>query len=328
MAVSSKAVVFEAGIPFQLAFYALIEHGSLLFFGNSLFPACEFLTDFLLPLPSHFNINLATDVAPIWDAEKHVFVALMTIGDYIRALLVCHTQNISMLDLSTRSIADMLCSPLVTYQHNDFHALDADDSVQQLCLQLTRLSADYVPIVDPDAGSLVSVLGHLDVVHLLDQAAKQHPNLFFETLEQMRIGTYGDRVVTAPYTAMLPEVIATLAQHNLSGIPIVDHDHRVVGLYHKTDVTFITKAADPDAVLTNLAAFSVSDVLQIQQQQAMAGEDRGSAQVLITCLISDRIDVVLAAMMNARTTRIVCIDGVGRCLGIISVKDIVHYYLG
>jgi hypothetical protein len=29
MAVSSKAVVFEAGIPFQLAFYALIEHGAL-----------------------------------------------------------------------------------------------------------------------------------------------------------------------------------------------------------------------------------------------------------------------------------------------------------
>ena len=36
-----------------------------------------------------------------------------------------------------------------------------------------RHEADYVPIVDPDEGNLVSILGYLDVVHLLDQAAKQ-----------------------------------------------------------------------------------------------------------------------------------------------------------
>jgi hypothetical protein len=36
-----------------------------------------------------------------------------------------------------------------------------------------RHEADYVPIVDPDEGNLVAILGYLDVVHLLDQAAKQ-----------------------------------------------------------------------------------------------------------------------------------------------------------
>ena len=267
-------------------------------------------------------------MAPIWDAEKHVFVALMTIADYVRALLVCHQQNISMLDLSTRSIADMLCSPLISYQHSDFHAIDAEDSVQQLCLQLMRLTADYVPIVDPDAGSLVGVLGYLDLVHLLDQAAKQHPNLFFETLEQMRIGTFGDRVVSAPVSSLLPDVLAALGNHEVSGIPITDQAHRVVGLYHKTDVTFITKAADPDSVLTNLSSFSVGDVLQLQQQQILAGEALSTMQVLVTCNITDRIDVVLAAMMSGRSTRIICIDGAGKCVGVISVKDIIHYYLG
>ena len=32
-----------------------------------------------------------------------------------------------------------------------------------------RLEADYVPVIDPDDGNLVSILGYLDVVHLLDQ---------------------------------------------------------------------------------------------------------------------------------------------------------------
>ena len=34
---------------------------------------------------------------------------------------------------------------------------------------LHRLEADYVPVIDPDDGNLVSILGYLDVVHLLDQ---------------------------------------------------------------------------------------------------------------------------------------------------------------
>lgn len=249
----------------------------------------------------------------------------MTVGDYIRALLVCFTQNISMIDLSTRSIADMLCSPLMTYQHGDFHALDAEDSVQQLCLQLVRLSADYVPVIDPDSGSLVSVLGYIDIVHLLDQAAKQHPNLFFETLEQMRIGTFGQNVITAPGTALLPEVLSVLGTHDISGIPVVDANQRVIGLYHKTDVTFITKAADPDAVLTNLSSFSVNEVLQLQQGSQAVGDRK---HVLVTCNLTDRIDVILAAMMNNRSTRIVCIDALGVCLGVVSVKDIIRYYLG
>ena len=36
---------------------------------------------------------------------------------------------------------------------------------------LHRLEADYVPVIDPDDGNLVSILGYLDVVHLLDQGA-------------------------------------------------------------------------------------------------------------------------------------------------------------
>ena len=45
-----------------------------------------------------------TDVAPLWDPSKRVFVAMMTISDYVQALQVCRKQGVSMLDLSTRTI--------------------------------------------------------------------------------------------------------------------------------------------------------------------------------------------------------------------------------
>jgi CBS-domain-containing membrane protein len=193
---SSKGVIFETSIPFQLAFFALVEHD--------------------------------TDVAPLWDPCKRVFVAMMTISDYVQALQVCRKQGVSMLDLSTRTITEMLASPAMTFRHPDFQTMDAEDSIQQLCLHLHRLEADYVPIIDPDDGNLVSILGYLDVVHLLDQAAKQHPHLFSETIEQMCIGQFVD-VLTAPRTAMLCDVLSVLAERNIAAMPVIDDRGKVVG---------------------------------------------------------------------------------------------------
>jgi hypothetical protein len=151
LANSNKAIVFETSIPFQLAFFALVEHD--------------------------------TDVAPLWDPARRQFVGLMTISDYVQALQVCRRQGISMLDLSTRSItglppsplaveatadaptptstcrpcpmcplplapgpsphtlsahADMLSSPAMTFRHPEYQTLDAEDTIQQLCLHLHR----------------------------------------------------------------------------------------------------------------------------------------------------------------------------------------------
>ena len=49
-------------------------------------------------------IILDTDVAPLWDPTRRIFVAMMTISDYVQALQVCRKQGVSMLDLSTRTI--------------------------------------------------------------------------------------------------------------------------------------------------------------------------------------------------------------------------------
>ena len=47
----------------------------------------------------------------------------MSIVDYIQALLVCRTNNISMLELASRSIADMLLSPALTMRHAEYRPI-------------------------------------------------------------------------------------------------------------------------------------------------------------------------------------------------------------
>ena len=73
----------------------------------------------------------------------------------------------------------------VRFRHADFQAVDAEDSVVQLCLLLLRTGSDYAPVLDPDNGNLVAILGYLDILNLLEKAGNQYPHFFSQTLQEL-----------------------------------------------------------------------------------------------------------------------------------------------
>lgn len=289
---SRKGVVFETSISFQFAFFALIEHD--------------------------------TYVAPLWDPERKTFVALMTLQDYILALQVCRAQGVSMMELSTKTIRDVLQSQF-EFKHPEFASLDAEDSLLQLCLLLRRRRAAFVPIVDPDEGALVGILGHLDLLHFLDLASKQHPQLFSGTLEQLNIGSFSN-VVTAPLNTPLAQIIGGMEERGLVGVPIVDDNGVVVGLYHSSEMTFIIKARDADGVLENLKQLTVGQALELEKQP---GDENitSISHKMVTCSAQDRLTAVIDLMMSARTTIAVCVDSRGQCTGVVTLNDIIDHFV-
>lgn len=71
------------------------------------------------------------------------------------------------------------------FRHADFQAVDAEDSVVQLCMLLLRTGSDYAPVLDPDNGNLVAILGYLDILNLLEKAGNQYPQFFSQTLQEL-----------------------------------------------------------------------------------------------------------------------------------------------
>jgi CBS domain-containing protein len=248
-------------------------------------------------------------------------------SDYIRTLQSFYRQNIPPIELSTKTIADMMTSQSLTFRHKGFQSIDAEDSVQQLYMQIQKLGVDYVPAVDPDTGSLVSLLGYLDLGHLLDEAAKQHPQLFNQTVEAICKDTEGS--ITAPRSANLAMVLGAMEERNMIAIPVLDEANCVIGMYYKTDVTFVTRAADPDAIMSNLSGLTVGDALQLQQQQQVqpAGEAMARVQPMVRCGPMDAVSTVVNNMMMARTTIVVCVSESNQCLGTMSIADILKYFL-
>ena len=301
---SAKVIVFEKTIPCHMAFYALVEHDA--------------------------------NAAPIWDPARHTFVAMMTVSDYIRALRLCNAQNISMLEFQQKSIAEIMESSVFQLEHPEFSSVDAEDSIQMMCYYFNRTQYDYVPVVNPDDGSLLSVLGYLDILHLLDEAAKQHPEYFEMSLESMRVPVESSGVVTAPATTQVVDVLgmgdksSTIGggggSKTQTGIPILDANGMVQGIYHKTDVAFVVKAGDPESVLTNMNNLTVDDIFTLHKKQESAGERGRLASNLAVCNVNDSIASVISSMMRARSNMIIVCNEKEQYVGIVTVRAIVSSF--
>jgi 5'-AMP-activated protein kinase regulatory gamma subunit len=286
-----------------------------------------------------FFLFLDTDVAPLWDPELRSFVGLMTTSDYINAIRICQRKSISPTEVTTKTISEILITAPSIFHNNSFQPIDAEDSVLQLCFLLMKTSFDYIPVIDPENGNLISILGPLDVLHLLNYISKLNESLFQQSVESLGIGTFHPHLITATKTMVIKDLLDLMEYHNISSIPIVEETipgvggvvggggSKIVGLYHRNDVTFIMKAVDHHSMLNNLMNMKVEESLTLREQLLQSGDIMTNSNPLVTCIRSDTIGSIFNSMVMNRSHRIVVIDENSHCLGMISFKDILKYFL-
>lgn len=218
------------------------------------------------------------------------------------------------LSLNSLSIADLLSADDTMFVQSEFHSIDAEDSVRELCGMFDRLDVEYLSVVDPDDGNLVAVLGDLDVLHLLSQLAQRYPSAFSSSIDSLPL----PQLVAPPtvtLSSLLSDVISIMCDRNLSTVPVVDNNNRVVGLYSFSDTSFITRLSPTSDVsaLSSIDNQTIGDIIDTQHNP--------------TCQAKDSIRFVLEQMVTQRITKLVLVDSNSVCLGIIRARDIFNSFL-
>ena len=182
----------------------------------------------------------------------------------------------------------------------------------------------------------------------------------------MNIGVHSDKVITMTHSSRLLEVLEKMETFNISAVPIVDNDGRVVDLYHRSDVTFIALAADGETTLSNLNLL-VGDVLMQGRRQGRStssasltpsnsnssnptpgnqtpisrnnsstgstiGDSVGYAEYpksdkLYTCSKYDSLQIIFEKFAEVKFQTLVCVDDEQRCTGIVALGDLVAYFV-
>ncbi len=165
---------------------------------------------------------------------------------------------------------------------------------RSIALNIPILSSAMDTVTEADMAIVMAQLGGIGVLHrnlsIDEQAAAVRAVKRFES------GMVVNPITIAP-DGTLGEARALMARHRISGIPVVEASGRLVGILTNRDVRFAENAAQP--------------VSELMTSQNLATVRAGVSQEEARRLLHAR-----------RIEKLLVVDDGGRCVGLITVKDI------
>lgn len=264
------------------------------------------------------NILLQNGIvsAPLWDSQTSTFAGLLTTSDYINVIQY-YFQNPDALNQidqfrlsSLREVEKAIgVSPIETISINPSRPL------YEACTQMLKTRARRIPLVDVDEETqremVVSIITQYRILKFIAVNVEE-TEMLKKSVSEIGLGTYGN-LQTATMETTVMDVIHIMVKHNISSVPIVDENRRVLNVFEAVDVITIIKGGVYDEL-----TISVGDALS-KRSEEFAG--------IYTCSEEDRLDSIFDTIRKSRVHRLVVIDDKNRLKGVISLSDILEYVL-
>ena len=271
-------------------------------------------------------------VAPLWDPVKCQFVGLLTVTDFIDILRHYRATGKDVSALAVSSIAEILAqlpaekieppaSSVGISILRPFQGAAASCTLKQACQQLLQQGQDFLPIVFAADMRVLACITYTNILEHMVTHFREQRRLFDDSITDLGIGTYGDAVVTVTPQQTLADALQLMHHSGLSALPVVDSStHKVVGVYSRSDITFLTKATDAEDAVRNLD-LSLAEVLSQTRQ------DVTTPDALRTCSSSHTLQAIFESFAVQRFNRLCVVDADERLVGVVSAKDLVAYFL-
>jgi 5'-AMP-activated protein kinase, regulatory gamma subunit len=264
--------------------------------------------------------------APLWDPASCQFVGLLTVTDFIDILRHYQATSQDVGSLATCSIGEIFAH--LSFKPQEFKGADSNCSLQQACQLLLSSRADFLPIVFAEDMRVLSCVTYTNILEHLVTHFREQRRLFDDSVTDLNIGVYGDAVITTRTDETLSQALAKMHAHSLSALPVLaaDGSRTLVGVYSRSDITFLTKASDAEDAVRNLD-LPLSDVLA-SSTSAQQRSDVTTPDALRTCSPSHTLQAIFESFAQVRFNRLYVIDEKDQqLLGVVSAKDLVQYFL-
>lgn len=284
---SSKLVVFDTSLNVQKAFYALIYNG--------------------------------VRAGILWDCVEQCYTGMFTITDFIK--IICNEYDISGPDfdrfqhLETQDIATWRSQyNNIDCDFNEFKYVRPEDSLKQAVETLLLKRVHRLPVIDQVSGNPLHIITHKRILKFLHINLYHLPSPAFmgQLIRDIPIGTYGD-VCTIRSDQSIITGLRMFLEKRVSALPVVDASGVLEDIYSKFDVI-------------HLAVTRTYHLLDRNISEALEERPEKLGQV-ITCSKHDTLQNVIDLFNTHEVHRLVVVDAHRRVEGIVSLSDILAFFI-
>lgn len=186
----------------------------------------------------------------------------------------------------------------------------------EACRRMLSTRARRIPLVDVDdetgKETVVSVITQYRILKFIAVNNEHNTVLLKKTIRDIRLGTYTN-LATAQMSSTVLDVIQMMVRQNISCIPIVDKENRVLNAFEAVDVIPCIKGG-------------VYEDLNGTVGEALCRRPDDSPGIY-TCCEDDRLDSLFDTIRKSRVHRLIVVDDDNKLRGVISLSDILKYVL-
>jgi len=134
-------------------------------------------------------------------------------------------------------------------------------------------------------------------------------------------------VVTVNRSASVTDVARLLVEHKVSGMPVVDEEHRVVGMITEGDLIYKDKKVHMPAFLEILGG-----VIYLENPQRIVNDLKKMTATKVAEVMTSKVytvkedatmEDIATIMVERQVNRLPVVDQAGKLVGIISRQDLV-----
>eukprot|EP00042_Codosiga_hollandica_P022194 m.80563 g.80563 ORF g.80563 m.80563 type:complete len:462 (-) comp50694_c0_seq2:1309-2694(-) len=272
--------------------------------------------DTQLPVKKAFMALVQNDIraAPLWDSSLQQFVGMLTVTDFLTIL-----KHFS----STGDFTGLEDHRIQTWREisrknkkapSTLLCIDPATSLYEAIELLITEKIHRLPVIDTESGNALSIITHKRILLFLHQNFTRHapPQLLKRTLDSLKLGTKRNILQIQPDTKLI-DALNIFVEFRVSALPIVDSNGVVVDIYAKADCL-------------SLARERGYAKLELPVLQALT--HRMNFEGVQTCSQHDTFGDVLEKIIGANVHRLIIVDQQKRLQGIISLSDILAFFIG
>lgn len=181
---------------------------------------------------------------------------------------------------------------------------------------MLKTRARRIPLVDYDNETghemVVSVITQYRILKFIAVNNEKYTILLKKSVREIGLGTYSNLATSSMNNSVL-DVIHLMVKYNISAVPVVDRDNKVLNVFEAVDVIPCIRGGAYDELSS-----SVGEALSKR-----ADDFPG----IYTCSEDDRLDAIFETIRKSRVHRLIVVDDESRLKGIISLSDILKYVL-